>query len=107
MRSSESICIISVWSVESRVKWPSEFFHQPLVTCAAASGKCGRIFSVEERSRLARTTLRFGELEALLADINEIPSVQRTSFQARLKDLQRQGLLRMDELPRGKAAAYG
>jgi hypothetical protein len=51
--------------------------------------------------------LRFGELEAILADINEIPSVQRTSFQARLKDIQRRGLLRMEGLPRGKAAAYG
>ena len=51
--------------------------------------------------------LRFGELEAILADINDIPSVQRTSFQARLKDIQRQGLLRMEELPRGKAAVYG
>ena len=56
---------------------------------------------------MVQTTFRFGELEAILADINGIPSVQRTSFQARLKDIQRQGLLKMDELPRGKSAAYG
>jgi hypothetical protein len=56
---------------------------------------------------LPQTTFRFGELEAILADINEIPSVQRTSFQARLKDIQRQGLLKMEGLPRGKSAAYG
>jgi hypothetical protein len=63
---------------------------------------------VEEGTSTAKPLkLRFGELEALLADINEIPSVQRTSFQARLKDIQRQGLLRMEGLLRGKAAAYG
>lgn len=56
---------------------------------------------------MAQMTFRFGELEAILADINGIPSVQRTSFQARLKDIQRHGLLRMESLPRGKAAAYG
>lgn len=56
---------------------------------------------------MTQTTFRFGEIESVLADINAIPSVQRTSFQARLKDIQRHGLLRMDKLPRGKAAAYG
>lgn len=55
---------------------------------------------------MVKTTFRFGEIEAILADINDIPSVQRTSFQARLKDIQRQGLLQMETLPRGKAAAY-
>lgn len=62
---------------------------------------------MEDLAAVIQTTFRFGELESVLADINEIPSVQRTSFQARLKDIQRHGLLRMDTLPRGKAAAYG
>jgi hypothetical protein len=54
-----------------------------------------------------QTTFRFGELEAILADVNDIESVQRTSFAARLKDIQRQGLLRMEDQRPGKAAAYG
>jgi hypothetical protein len=60
-----------------------------------------------EKHKGPQTTFRFGELEALLADINEIPSVQRTGFQARLKDIQRQGLLRMGDIPKGRAATYG
>lgn len=65
-----------------------------------------RKISMEELAAV-QSTFRFGELEAILADVNAIPSVQRTSFQARLKDMQRHGLLRMETLPRGKAAAYG
>lgn len=55
----------------------------------------------------AQTKFRFGELEAILADINEIPSRQRTAFAAKLKDFTRLDLLRMPELPKGKAASYG
>lgn len=36
-----------------------------------------------------QTTFRFGELEATLAAVNQIPSVLRTKFQARLKNFHR------------------
>ena len=50
--------------------------------------------------------LRFGELEAGLADINGIPSHQRTAFQARLKNFHRLGFPEGIGKGRGKAVIY-
>jgi hypothetical protein len=52
-------------------------------------------------------TIRFGELEAVLADINGIPSYQRTAFQARLKNFHRLGFPEGIGKGRGKAVVYG
>jgi hypothetical protein len=51
-------------------------------------------------------SLRFGELEAVLADINGIPSTQRTAFQARLKNFHRLGFPEGIGKGRGKAVIY-
>lgn len=50
--------------------------------------------------------LRFGELEAVLADLNGIPSHQRTAFQARLKNFHRLGFPAGIGQGRGKAVIY-
>ena len=54
-----------------------------------------------------QTSFRFGELEAILADLNGIPSHQRTAFQARLKNFHRLGFPEGIGQGRGKAAIYG
>jgi hypothetical protein len=51
--------------------------------------------------------LRFGELEAVLAELNGIPSHQRTAFQARLKNFHRLGFPEGIGKGRGKAVVYG
>src|SRR5438445_6962362 len=50
--------------------------------------------------------LRFGELEAVLADLNGIPSHQRTAFQARLKNFHRLDFPEGVGQGRGKAVIY-
>lgn len=50
--------------------------------------------------------LRFGELEAVLAHLNGIPSHQRTAFQARLKNFHRLGFPAGIGQGRGKAVIY-
>lgn len=51
--------------------------------------------------------MRFGELEAILADINFIPSAQRTAFQSRLKNFHRLGFPKNLGGVKGKAVQYG
>ena len=51
--------------------------------------------------------IKFGELEAALAELNGIPSIQRTAFQARLKNFHRLGFPEGTGQGRGKAVIYG
>lgn len=52
-------------------------------------------------------TFKFGEVDAVLAGLNEVPSAQRTAFQARLKNFHRLGFPKGIGSGRGRAAVYG
>jgi hypothetical protein len=51
--------------------------------------------------------MTFGQVEALLAQINDIASDKRSVFGARLKNFLRMGLLPHVQQGRGKTASYG
>jgi hypothetical protein len=52
------------------------------------------------------TTLKFGEVDAILAELNHVPSAGRSAFAARLKNLHRLGFPRGIGSGRGRAANY-
>ncbi len=55
----------------------------------------------------AKIAMKFGELEGLLAEINDIPNAGRTAFQARLKNYHRLGFPEGIGAGRGRAVVYG
>lgn len=57
-------------------------------------------------SQPSRMSFSFGEIEAVLSQVNFIANDKRTAFQARLKNLLKLGLLPDVQVGRGRAATY-
>lgn len=67
-----------------------------------------KVQGVEERSSTTPAiSFSFGEIEAMLARLNDIDETKRIAFQGRLKHFLKLGLLPGVKLGRGRAAAYG